>query len=115
MHEVNQRFGIPSQLDGHRSRFLERVEELIRGPDLDFFISAHPLLARPPLSLGPIELHPIAAEPYLPHPVTGRGSHGGADVVRDLGSTSATARHHHYLTIPRRVRWSWESAATSSR
>jgi hypothetical protein len=29
MHEVNQRFGIPSQLDGHRDRFLERVEELI--------------------------------------------------------------------------------------
>jgi hypothetical protein len=25
------------------------------------------------------------------------------------------ARHHQYLTIPRRVRWSWESAATSSR
>ena len=25
------------------------------------------------------------------------------------------ARHHHYLTIPRRVRWSWENAATSSR
>jgi pimeloyl-ACP methyl ester carboxylesterase len=24
-------------------------------------------------------------------------------------------RHHHYLTIPRRVRWSWESAATCSR
>jgi hypothetical protein len=85
MHEVDQRFGIPPQLDGHRDRFLERVEELIRVPDLDFFVSAHPLLARQPLSLGPIEPHPIAAEPYLPHPVTRRGSHGGADVVRELG------------------------------
>ena len=35
MHEVNQRFGIPSQLDGHRDRFLERVEELIRQAKLD--------------------------------------------------------------------------------
>jgi len=36
MHEVDQRFGIPPQLDGHRDRFVERVEELIRVPDLDF-------------------------------------------------------------------------------
>ena len=83
--EVDKRFGIPPQLDGHRDRVLERVEELIRVPDLDFFVSANPLLARQPLSLGPVEPHPVAAEPYLPHPVTGRGSHGGADVVRELG------------------------------
>ncbi|MGH3180247.1 MAG: hypothetical protein ACRDPF_41025 [Streptosporangiaceae bacterium] len=68
MHEVDQRFGIPPQLDGHRDRILERVEELIRAPDLDFLVPAHPLLARQPLSLGPIELHLVAAEPDLPHP-----------------------------------------------
>lgn len=85
MHEVDQRFGVPPQLDGHRDRVLERIEELIRVPNLDFLVSAHPLLARQPLPLGSIEPHPVAAEPYLPHPVTGGGSYGGADVVRELG------------------------------
>jgi hypothetical protein len=85
MCEVDQRFGIPPQLDGHRDRVLERVGELIRVPDLDFLVSTHPFLARQPLPLSSIELHPVAAEPYLPHPVTGCGSHGGTDVVRELG------------------------------
>ena len=85
MHEVNQRFGVPPQLDGHWDRYLERVEERICLPDLDVFVSAHPPPARQPLPLGPIKPHPVAAEPYLPHPVTRCGSHGGADVVRELG------------------------------
>ena len=85
VHEVDKRFGIPPQLDGHRDRVLERVEELVPVPDLDFLISAHPLLARQPLPLSPVEPHSVAAEPYLPHPVTGCGSYGGAHVVRELG------------------------------
>ena len=76
---------IPPQLDGHRDRVLERVEELVRLPDFYFLVSAHPLLAWQPLPLCPIEPHPVAAEPYLPHPVAGRGAHGGTDVVRELG------------------------------
>lgn len=42
----------PPQFDGHRDRILERVEELIRVPDLDFLVSAHPLLARQSLPIS---------------------------------------------------------------
>jgi hypothetical protein len=92
VHEVDQRFGIPPQLDSHRDRALERIEELVRLPDLDFPVSAHPLLARQPLPLGSVEPYPVAAEPYLPHPVARRGSHGGADVVRELGIDQSDGR-----------------------
>src|SRR2546421_5330183 len=98
MHEVNQRFGIPSQLDGHRDRFLERVEELIRVPDLPPNRPGHDTHEFDDADRDVCE-RPDFPRSLAVHRPRGRGERHNA-------------RHHQYLTIPRRVRWSWESSAT---